>query len=153
MPVEPMRPAGPGSWRVSPGMILLKLGAAGILAVVALAGLARGDTGLWVVAGAAAVGLAVSGARDLLVRVRVEADTAGVTIVAGFGRRIRFAWPQIERVRVDARSRHGLRAVYLEIDAGDSVHLFSANELSAPVAEVAEALNALRSESRPSGPA
>ena len=38
----------------------------------------------------------------------------------------------------------GLRNQLLEIDTGDSLHLFSVHELGADPEEVAEALNALR---------
>jgi hypothetical protein len=38
----------------------------------------------------------------------------------------------------------GLRNELLEIDAGDSLHLFSGHDLGTDPAEVADALNALR---------
>jgi hypothetical protein len=132
-------------WRVSPGLVVLKLAGAVILAVVAMvtAGVSTDRLGV-VVAAFGAVGLGVFALRDLLAPVRVQADPDGVTLVAGFARRVRLPWSAIERVRVDARSRYGIRSEHLEIDAGDSVHMFSAVELSAPVADVAAVLNEIK---------
>jgi hypothetical protein len=65
-------------------------------------------------------------------------------VVTGFAGRRRLAWGDIERIRVDERQRLGTRSELLEIDAGESLHLFSAYELNAPCAEVAAALEGLR---------
>ncbi len=73
-------------------------------------------------------------------------------MVVGFAGRRRLSWPEIERVRVDRRERLGLRAELLEVDAGDSLHLFSRNDLGAEPDEVLATLLALRS-ARPSGTA
>jgi hypothetical protein len=45
---------------------------------------------------------------------------------------------------VDRRERRGLRTELLEIDAGESLHLFSVHDLGVPPEEVADALTALR---------
>lgn len=135
----------PDRWRVSPGRVVFELAGTVIFAVVAVVtALARIDRIGVVVAAAAAVALGICAARDLLVPVRVEADADGVTVVAGFARRVRLPWSAVERVRVDAHSRYGLRSEHLEIDAGESLYLFSSAELSAPVADVAERLAELR---------
>ena len=63
---------------------------------------------------------------------------------AGFARRRHLPWAQIERVRVDCRTRRGLRSELLELDAGESIYLFSAHELGAMPEEVAAALADLR---------
>ncbi|HZN17402.1 MAG TPA: PH domain-containing protein [Micromonosporaceae bacterium] len=91
-----------------------------------------------------AAGFAAFALRDLLVPVRLTADYDGVTLVTGFAHRRRLAWSQIERVRVDVRPRLGTRSELLEIDTGESLHLFNAHELGAPVADVAETLTQLR---------
>lgn len=140
--------AGPGpsrGWRVSPGLVALKLAGTVIFAVVALVTVAsRVDPVGVLVAGLTAVGFGAFALRDLRVPVRVAADPDGLTVVAGFARRVRLSWSQVERVGVDVRSRYGLRSEHLEIDAGESIYVFGAAELSAPVTEVAAALNALR---------
>ena len=118
------------------------LGALAVVVLVAMFG--REDPVRWVLAGVAAAALTGWAARDLIVPVRLSADTSGITVVTGFRRRRHLAWPQIERVRVDRRERLGLRSNLLEIDAGESLHMFSTNDLGAEPEEVAEALNALR---------
>jgi Bacterial PH domain len=133
----------PLQWRVRPVLPIAKL-----LGAVALVGLVlafgRGDPVQWVIAAAVAAALTGWAVRDLIAPVRLSADTSGVTMVVGFVRRRHVAWPQIERVRVDRRERMGLRNRLLEIDAGDSLHLFSLHELGTDPEEVAESLNALR---------
>jgi hypothetical protein len=136
--------AGPHSWRVAPGLTALKLAGAVILLAVAGFAWLRNDPGQFFVAGVAGLGLAALGVRDLVAPVRVAADQDGVTLVTGFARRVRLPWSHIEAVRVDARSRYGLRMESLEIDAGDSIHQFGTTELGAPVHEVVAALAALR---------
>jgi hypothetical protein len=146
MPADVPGEGGPRQWRVPPGLVALKLAGAGVLGVIALIALARRDPGQVLFAGLVAAGLGAFGVRDLLAPVRVAADESAVTVVAGFARRVRLPWSRIEAVRVDERSRYGLRIESLEIDAGESLHLFSANELGAPVQDVAEALQVLRAK-------
>ncbi|AGZ46726.1 hypothetical protein AFR_42360 [Actinoplanes friuliensis DSM 7358] len=118
----------------------------GAIAVVVLVlAFGRRDPVQWVIAAGVAVALAGWAARDLIAPVRLSADTSGITMLTGFAHRHHVAWPQVERVRVDSRDRRGLRSRLLEIDTGDSLHLFSTNELGAEPEEVADALNALRS--------
>lgn len=132
------------TWRVPPKVPVAKLVAA--VAILA-AGLvfADGDVIRLILAAATAAALGGWAARDLIAPVRLAADQAGVTVVAGFAGRRRLAWSQIERVRVDARPRFGIRSAMLEIDAGESLHLFSEYDLGAPPEEVAAALERLRS--------
>jgi hypothetical protein len=94
---------------------------------------------------AAALALAAFALRDLLAPVRLAADPTGVTVVSGFAGQRHLPWARIERIRVDERHRFGMRSQLLEIDTGDSLHLFSGYELSASCAEVAALLQALRS--------
>ncbi|MFC0533006.1 PH domain-containing protein [Phytohabitans kaempferiae] len=140
------------SWRVPWKVPAAKLGvAAGILAIGLL--FADGDVVRLVLAAVVAAALAVWAARDLLAPVRLAADPAGVTLVAGFAGRRRVAWSRIERVRVDSRPRLGIRSEMLEIDAGESLHLFSEYDLGAPPADVAAALESLSGAAPPQGSA
>jgi len=117
----------------------------GAVALVVLVVAFGGDDPVqWFLAIAGSAGLAIWAARDLIAPVRLSADTSGVTMVQGFAGRRHIAWPRVERVRVYRRERAGLRSELLEIDAGESLHLFSIHELGTDPEEVAEALQALR---------
>lgn len=117
----------------------------GTVAVVVLAfAFAGRDPVRWALAAVVAVALAVWGLRDLVRPVRLAADVEGVTVATGFLGRRRLAWGQIERVRVDRRSHRGLRSEMLELDAGDAIYLFSANDLGALPEDVAAHLADLR---------
>jgi hypothetical protein len=130
------------TWRVPRKVPAAKLGAgAAVLALGLL--FADADAVRLVLAAAVAAALALWAARDLLAPVRLAADPAGVTLVAGFAGRRHLAWSQIERVRVDTRPRLGIRTETLEIDAGESLHLFNEYDLGAPPAEVAAAIQHL----------
>jgi hypothetical protein len=129
-------------WRVSPALPALKVTGT---VVFVLLGVAFGsDPVRLALAGVAALGLAGWALRDVVAPVRIAADRDGVTVIAGFAGRRRLPWNQIERVRVDRRPRLGLRTETLEIDTGETLHLFSSYDLGAPPAEVAAALEALR---------
>ncbi|OLE21922.1 MAG: hypothetical protein AUG44_26145 [Actinobacteria bacterium 13_1_20CM_3_71_11] len=102
-----------------------------------------GDLGREFFGGTATALLAVYAARDLVAPRRLAADAEGVTVVSGFAGRRRLAWSDIERVRVDTRSRLGTRSELLEIDTGDRIHLFSGYDLGTPVWKAARALATL----------
>lgn len=141
--VEPEHAAQP--WRVRPVIGIAKI--AGGVAVIGLAVLAGGnDPVRWFLAVACAIALLGWGARDLIAPVRLAADHEGVTVVVGYAGRRRLAWVDIERVRMDRRERLGLRSNLLEVDAGDALYLFSANELGADPEAVLRTLLELRSE-------
>jgi hypothetical protein len=91
-----------------------------------------------------AAGMLVWAARDLAAPVRLRADSAGVTLTSGFAGTRRLAWSEIERVRLDGRSRYGARTELLEIDAGESLYFFSRYDLSVPPAEALEMIEAIR---------
>jgi hypothetical protein len=130
-------------WRIKPVLPVTK--AMGAVAVVVLAAAFAGyDPIRWTLAVVVAVALAAWAVRDLVAPVRLAADEAGITVITGFARRRQVPWAQIERVRVDVSSRRGLRSELLELDAGDTVFLFSAHELGALPEEVATALADLR---------
>jgi PH (Pleckstrin Homology) domain-containing protein len=133
-------------WRIKPVLPVTK--GMGAVAVVVLAvAFAGRDPVRWVLALVVGVLLAVWAVRDLIAPVRLAADAAGVTVITGFARRRHLPWAQIERVRVDVSSRRGLRSEMLELDAGESIFLFSAHELGALPEEVATALGDLRTAS------
>jgi hypothetical protein len=129
-------------WRVSPAAIVFK--GLGALAFLAAAALFVNDPARVLVAGAAGALLAAYALRDVFAPVRLAADLDGVTVISGYAGRRRIPWAQIERVRLDQRSRLGMRQELLEIDAGESLHLFSPSDLNAPLVEVVEALGRIR---------
>ncbi|GAA3449085.1 PH domain-containing protein [Dactylosporangium matsuzakiense] len=122
-------------WRVSTGFAALKCGVTVVLvlAAVFLADDRRALTAL-VVAALVAGGYAL---RDVLAPVRLAADPAGITVVTGFAGHRRLGWDEIERVRLESRTRAGLRSELLEIDTGDTLHLLSTYDLNARPADVA----------------
>jgi hypothetical protein len=130
-------------WRIRPVLPVSKLIAAVAVAVLALA-FAGTDAVRWSLAGVLVLALLVWALRDVLRPVRLAADAEGVTVVTGFLGRRRLGWAQIERVRVDRRSHRGLRSEFLELDAGDAIYLFSANDLGELPDDVATALADLR---------
>ncbi|MGR6322718.1 PH domain-containing protein [Micromonospora soli] len=145
-----MHPQSPPArqWRVPVILPVAKL--AGALVLVALGLLfAGGDRVQPVLAGLAAVGLAGWGLRDLVAPVRLAVDPEGITVIQGFAGRRRLPWPAVEAIRVERRTRRGLTAETLEIDAGESLHLFGRYDLNAPPEEVAEALRAARAAAAP----
>jgi Bacterial PH domain len=144
---EPVQPPLTGElrWRVNSGFTVLKICGA-VLFLLAAVIFARDPVGL-AIAVAAALALAAFALRDLLAPVRLAADPTGLTVVSGFAGHRRLTWADIERIRVDERRRLGLHSQLLEIDTGDSLHLFSGYELSAPCADVAAALQRIRTGS------
>jgi Bacterial PH domain len=94
-----------------------------------------------------AVGLAIYGLRDVLAPVRLAADGEGVTVVSGFAGQRRLAWDDIERVRLDERSRYGGRQALLEIDEGETLHFFSRYDLGVPPTEALDRVLEVRAAS------
>ncbi|NBE82190.1 PH domain-containing protein [Micromonospora rubida] len=132
-------------WRVPALVPVVKLiGAAALVGLGLL--FAEGDRVRLVLAAAGAVALAGWAARDLLVPVRLAVDPTGITVVRGLAGRHRLPWDAVEAITVDRRPRLGLSAEILEIDAGDSLHLYGRYDLDAPPGEVAEALRAAHGE-------
>ena len=131
------------SWRVKPVLPVTKLvGAVAVLVLVVAFG--RHDPVQWFLAIAVAAGLTVWALRDFIRPIRLTATSEGLTVVAGLLRRRHLPWSQIERVRVDSRTRLGLRNELLEVDAGDALYFFSVHELGAEPTEVASALEQVR---------
>jgi len=130
-------------WRIKPVLPVTK--GMGAVAVVVLAvAFAGRDPVRWALALVVGAVLAIWAVRDLIAPVRLAADADGITVITGFARRRHLPWAQIERVRVDVSTRRGLRSELLELDAGESIFLFSAHELGALPEEVATALGDLR---------
>jgi hypothetical protein len=118
------------------------LGAVAVVVLVFAFG--REDPVQWVMAVTVAIGLAAWAARDLVAPVRLAADRDGITVVAGFARRRRLPWAQIEHVRLDRRDRLGITSEMLEVDADDALFLFSMHDLGAEPHEVLPVLERLR---------
>ncbi len=134
---------GVRQWRVPARLPAVKAG--GALALVALGLLlADGDPVRLVLTLLAAAALLVWAARDVLAPVRLAADAEGLTVVSGFARRRRVPWSRVEAIGVDRRTRLGLSSAMLEIDAGETLHLFGRYDLDADPAEVAEDLRTVR---------
>lgn len=137
------QPASSARWRVDGRLLGLKIGGTAVFALATLV--------LWPdrlgagLSGVAALGLAVLAIRDLIAPVRLAADPSGVTVIVGFARRERLSWQEIDRVRVDRRRRLGTVAEFLEIDAGEGLHLFSSYDLGESPGEAATALRYIRS--------
>ena len=129
-------------WRVASTPTLVKFAGALLLAAVAV--LSGEERERLLLAGVGALALGVYGLRDLVAPVRLSADAEGVTVVSGFARRRRVPWREIERVGLGEHRSLGLRTEILEIDAGESLHLFSRYDLGAPCAEAAETLREMR---------
>lgn len=129
-------------WRVPPAQPALKLIAAAVFALLAVA--FHGDPIALSGAGAVAAGLVAWSIRDLLAPVRLAAGPGGVTVTKGFAGRRRLDWHRIDTIRVDRRPRLGIRTETLEIDAGETLHLFSRYDLGAEPVDVAATLNRLR---------
>jgi hypothetical protein len=137
-----VEPDGSVTFRVSPGVIGVKFAVAAGLAVIALI---RGIGPEFVIGIVVAVAVAVYGLRDLLGRDRLRADPSGLKIGTGFGAQRTLAWTDVERLRVDQRSRLGARSELLEIDAGDELYLLSRFDLGADPSDALVVLEALRS--------
>lgn len=102
-------------------------------------------TGL-VVGAVVGAGLFVYGLRDVLAPVRLAVDGQGVTVVAGFAGHRRLDWSEVERVRLDERSRYGGRQSLLEIDAGESLHFFSRYDLGMAPSEALDIVREVRGQ-------
>lgn len=80
---------------------------------------------------------------DLLLRPRLAADPNGLTLRSASGT-VRLPWERVDAVRAEAITRHGIRGVMLEIDAGDDLYVLSRRQLGARPEAVADAIGALR---------
>lgn len=115
---------------------------AGVLALVG-AGVVVDDTARRVAALAAAAGALLWVIRDAAGRVRLRAGADGVGVRTGYLGWTELAWPEIESLGIDDRTRRGLRSRLLEVDAGERLFLLSAKDLGADVGDVLAQLHAI----------
>lgn len=130
-------------WRVPASLPAAKLAGAVLLIALGLL-FADGDAVRLVLAILAAAVLAGWAVRDLIASVRLAVDPAGLTVIRGFAGRRLLPWSAIEAITVDRRPRLGLTSEVLEIDAGESLHLFSRYDLGTTPEEVAAELRSAR---------
>ncbi len=140
---EPGEPDGPlAEWRVDQRLTWIKV----VLALVFAAGpwVAGASAASKLVGIIAGAGIAASGLRDLLAPVRLRVDAAGVRVVAGFANHRELGWKDLERIRLDTRSRFGLRGELLEIDAGEELYFLSRYDLGVPPTDALDRIRELR---------
>lgn len=137
------------SYVVPTRVIVLKFAVAALLVVLALVALGAREISQFVIGLVVAAAVAVYAARDLVARERLRADRDGLVAVRGYAGHRRLPWSEIERVRVDARSRLGTSSELLEIDAGEEIYLFSRHDLGVDPTDAAESLEAVRRGSAP----
>lgn len=135
--------SGRRQWRVPASLPAVKAGGAGALVALGLL-LSDGDPVRLVLAVVVAAALLVWAARDLLAPVRLAVGPEGLTVISGFAGRRRLPWSHVVDIRVDRRARLGLSNAALEVDAGESLHLFGRFDLGADPVDVAEDLRAAR---------
>ncbi|MEE6258618.1 PH domain-containing protein [Plantactinospora sonchi] len=132
-------------WRVRPTLPVVKFGGAALLLGLGTFLAANDNDPVQLgIAVLAAAGLLLWGIRDLAAPVRLAVDPAGITVISGYAGRRHLPWTEIERIRVDTRTRLGLRTETLEIDTGESLHLLGRNDLGTEPAEVADVLHRFR---------
>lgn len=129
-------------WRVRRDLLVLKGVAALVFAVATV--LSLGDPRGMILAGAATVIMAALALRDALAPVRLSADSEGLAVVKGFAGSRRLPWSEVERIRVDTRTRFASRTGLLEIDTGEEIFLLSRFDLGTPCQEVADELRSFR---------
>jgi hypothetical protein len=117
--------------------------AAAAAAVLAAALTVTSDAAGRLLFAALTLGLAALVAADLLLRPRLRADADGLQ-VRTLAVRARLPWSAVQRVRVDERSRYGLAARALEVDAGETLLVLGRRSLGADPRDVASTLEAIR---------
>ncbi|MCW2596486.1 MAG: hypothetical protein QOH52_2762 [Pseudonocardiales bacterium] len=118
------------------------LAAAGVVVAVVIAVLANDRAGQ-LLAGLAALVLALYVVSDLVFSPRLVVSAQGLRVRSPFTR-ADLPWSQVEDVRADTRTRLGLRSTTLEIDAGPVLAVMSRRALGADPEDVAELVNAFR---------
>lgn len=89
----------------------------------------------------AAVVLTGYAATDLIFTPRLSATPDGIVVNSPLAR-ARLGWADIDTIRADSHSRHGIRTTTLEIDAGDRLIVLSRRALGAAPDSVAELIRA-----------
>ena len=129
------------AFAVPTGVVVGKFAVAALLALVALT--ATNPSQVLIVI-AAAAGVTLYAARDVLARERLRAGPDGVVAVKGYSGRRRLAWSEIERMKVQASSRLGARSEMLELDTGGELFLYSRYDLGVDPDEALQALEVVR---------
>ena len=119
----------------------LTAGTVALTAVAAVLAAVSTDRAGSLLLACAAVLLASYAATDLFWRPRLSVDSAGLRVRSP-GASVTLAWPQVESVRADVRSRHGVRSVALEIDDGERLIVLSRRVLGADPEQAAEIVRA-----------
>jgi hypothetical protein len=147
---QPAPPAAdePVTFRVDRRLTMLRIGGFLVFVLVAAFETAPAPRLFALVA---ALVLAAYGLRDLVVPVRLAADTEGVTVATGYAGRRRLSWDEIDRVRLDERRRFGTRSELLEIDTGDNLYLLSTYDLGVRCDDAVKSLQRLSRAAAPEG--
>jgi hypothetical protein len=127
--------------RFSPDLRLSALVFAGALGTLVIA-LTTTDPVSRLVFVAATVVLLSYVVTDIVFRPRLSADADGVQVRSPLAR-VSLTWPQIDDVRADVRNRLGLRSTTLEVDAGETLVVFSRRALGADPAVVQDLVRAM----------
>lgn len=107
--------------------------------VLALATGDRGGQILWGIAAAVLCGYALG---DVAFWPRLVVDASGLRIRSPFAR-ADLTWSDLDDVRADVRSRYGLRSSTLEVDAGETLVVFSRRALGADPSTVQDLIHAM----------
>lgn len=129
-------------WRVPSTVPAVKLILAAAL-VVATVTLGR-DVIAAVAGLVVGAGVGLSGLRDLLAPVRLEADPEVLTVTTGFGTRHRYLWSDVERIRIDDRRRLLGRSVLLEIDVNTDLYFLGRYDLGVHPLEALDEITVVR---------
>ncbi|WFE51131.1 PH domain-containing protein [Micromonospora sp. WMMD1155] len=130
-------------WRVPSSLPAAKLAGAVLLIALGLL-FADGDAVRLVLSILTAAVLAGWAVRDLIAPVRLAVDPTGLSVIHGFAGHRLLPWTAVEAITVDRRPRFGLTSEVLEIDTGDSLHLFGRFDLGTTPEDVAAELRAVR---------
>ncbi len=128
--------------RISEAVALAALGA------IALAVASTTDAAGALLGVVAGVGLFALAAVDAVVRPRLAADESGLAVRSP-SYRLELAWADVDEVRIDDRSRFGVRVRTLEIDAGETLLVLGRHALGTDPREVFAALTSLRGATDP----
>lgn len=136
-------------WRIARKFVAVKIAATAVFALAAL-WFSADPTRLFA-ALAATVVAGIFAARDLIAPIRLQVDMAGLTVSRGFMPRHQLTWHEVADVRVDRRRRFATTTSLLEIDADETLYLFSRLELDAEPEEVAKVLQDWKQAATSSG--
>lgn len=95
------------------------------------------------IAGVACAVLVVYAGSDLVFSPRLTVSIAGVVIHSPLTR-ARLGWAEVESVQADSRVRFGLRSTTLEIDAGETLAVFSRRALGVDPEDAAGLIRSFR---------